>query len=130
MNLNYKLVGCAAAAGALMTTILVCVVTSPSLPDAKRLNTLIVVCGLAAGWLVGTAISPYGEKEQAQFDIFAKGVGIFVSGYLVGKMGNLVEAITQPGFIMDSTNGFRALLFISSFLISMILTHCFRNTAK
>ena len=125
---SYKLWGSSLVAALLIGAVVLLAFTFQTSTIARNVNCAIVVCGLALGWLIGTVISPYDENEKGRFAEFAKGIGVFVSGYLVGKVGHLIDEVARPQFLIyDMTNGFRALLFISSFLVATIVTFVFRK---
>lgn len=88
---------------------------------------MIVLLGLAVGWLFGILLSPYSAGEQEAFGEYAKAFGVFASGYLVGKADKVVEELFSPGFLIDSLHGFRTMAFVSAFLIGMITTFVFRR---
>lgn len=93
----------------------------------QNINIMIVLCGLSSGWLLGILISPYSIKEQNNFSNYTKAFAVFFSGYLIGKLDKVIGELFQPDIFFDITNGFRALLFISSIVVSMITTFIFRQ---
>lgn len=126
-KMNYKLIG-----SAVFGLVLCMVVTTLSYlmgDDLKSssLNLLIVVLGLSSGWLLGIFITPYSEAEEQKFTEYAKTFSVFVSGYLLGKVDRVIEALFQPDFILDSVNGFRLISFLASVIISLVVTFSFRK---
>jgi hypothetical protein len=102
--MNYKLLG-SAASGLFLAATVVCLSFSVS-SDASSLsvNLLIVILGFAVGWLLGIIIFPYDESEKRTFSEYTKAVGVFISGYAVGKVDKVIDAIFQPDFILSSVN--------------------------
>jgi hypothetical protein len=127
--MNYKLLGSSATAACLAGTLLYLAVdfkAGTTVPPLT-LNVMVVLLGLAFGWLFGILLSPYSEDEKNKFSEYAKAFGVFASGYLVGKTDKVVEELFKPEFILDSVHGFRVMAFVSAFLISMITTFIFRR---
>ena len=77
------------------------------------LNLTMIVFGISLGWLTGIVASPYTNNEEAKFTTFTKAFGVFVSGYLIGKIDGLIESLSAPQIIMESVNGFRFLTAVS-----------------
>jgi hypothetical protein len=94
------------------------------------LNLAILALGFSVGWVIGIMISPYDNKETARFSALSKAVGVFASGYLVGKIDKLVEKILNPDFILDSVHGFRAISFITAVIVAMLITFVYRWYAR
>lgn len=94
---------------------------------ASALNLLIVILGLALGWLLGILLSPYSDVEEKKFTEYAKAFGVFASGYLVGKVDKVIEALFQPDFVLESVHGFRVMSFLAALIISLVLTFIFRR---
>ncbi len=94
---------------------------------ASALNLLIVVLGLSLGWLLGILLSPYSGAEEKKFTEYAKAFSIFASGYLVGKVDKVIEALFQPDFILESVHGFRIMSFLAALIISLVMTFIFRR---
>ena len=127
MSVNYKLWGSGAAGVVLGATV---TYLSYAIGDdfkASSLNVLIVVLGLALGWLLGMLLSPYSDTEEKKFTEYAKAFGVFASGYLVGKVDKVIEALFQPDFILDSIHGFRVMSFLAALVISLVFTFVFRR---
>lgn len=93
---------------------------------ASSLNILIVVCGLVLGWLLGILLAPYSETEAKKFTAYAKAFSVFASGYLIGKIDKVVEALFQPNFILVPAHGFRFLSFLAALVIGLVFTFVFR----
>ncbi|TCB58221.1 hypothetical protein [Acinetobacter terrae] len=93
----------------------------------QNINILIVLFGLSFGWLIGIIVSPYNSNESIIFTQYTKAFTAFFSGYTIGKLDQITDEVFSPEFIFDPTNGFRLLIFISSFIISMIITFVFRQ---
>lgn len=129
--MNYKLLGSLATAVCLAGTLLYLAVdfkAGTTVPPVT-LNVMVVLLGIAFGWLFGILLSPYSEDEKNKFSEYAKAFGVFASGYLVGKTDKVVEELFKPDFILDSVHGFRVMAFVSAFLISLITTFVFRRYA-
>jgi hypothetical protein len=128
-QMNYKLVGSGAAA-AILTVALAYMALSfgeSTAPTPPALNAMIVLLGLAFGWLFGILLSPYSADEKVTFSEYAKAFGVFASGYLVGKIDKVVEELFKPDFVLDSLHGFRVMAFVLAFVVSMITTFVFRK---
>lgn len=126
---NYKLATTGSFAFILLALAAIIGLTFKTPKDTGHINGMIIICGIAAGWLAGIVIAPYDEKEKTRFADLAKTVSTFVAGYIAGKIGPLLDAVFKPDFMFDSLNGFRALLFIATFLLAMIVTFVFRSYA-
>jgi hypothetical protein len=127
MSISYKLIGSSAAGLVLGGTVTYLSYAMGDDFKASSLNILIVVLGLALGWLLGILLSPYSDTEEKKFTEYAKAFGIFASGYLVGKIDKVIEALFQPDFILDSVHGFRVMSFIAALIISLVFTFVFRR---
>ncbi len=129
MTFNYKLWG----SGIIAISFVGCLVflaiqvTGESQIAPAILNEMIVLLGLAFGWLFGILLSPYSDDEKTKFTEYAQTFGVFTSGYLVSKIDKVVEQLFDPSFLLESMHGFRVMAFISAFLISMIATFIFRR---
>ena len=113
-NWNYKLIGSAAAGLALGGVVTYLSYAMGDDFKASSLNLLIVVLGLALGWLLGILLSPYSEREEKKFSEYA-------------KVDKVIEALFQPDFILDSVHGFRVMSFIAALIISLVFTFVFRR---
>jgi hypothetical protein len=125
-DLNYKLVVSGVFALLMGGTVIYLAVHFSTEPIESSLNILIVILGLALGWLLGILLSPYDNAEDKKFTMYAKAFGVFASGYLVGKVDKFIEELFNPAFILDSVHGFRVMAFMAALIISMVITFIFR----
>jgi hypothetical protein len=127
--MNYKLWGSGAVAASLAGALTYMALNFEKDPTTTptTLNAMIVVLGLALGWLFGILLSPYSPDEKEKFSEYAKAFGVFASGYLVGKTDKVIAELLSPAFLIDSIHGFRVMAFFSAFLIGMITTFVFRR---
>jgi hypothetical protein len=125
--MNYKLIGSATTGLVLGGTVTYLSFALGEDFNASALNLLIVVLGLALGWLLGILLSPYSGAEEKKFSEYAKAFGVFASGYLVAKVDKVIEALFQPDFILDSIHGFRVMAFVAALIIGLVVTFIFRR---
>jgi len=64
------------------------------------------------------------------FSMYAKAVGVFASGYLVGKIDKVIDRLFDPAFILMPLISFRLIAFIASLIIAVIIVFDFRYYAK
>ena len=126
---NEKILGSGISASVLIVALFALAANYHINQTANSLNILVLILGLAVGWLLGIYFAPYSPKEEEQFNGYAKALGLFASGYLVGKIDKVIERLFDPDFIIDPTNGFRLLVFFSALLIGFIITFVFRRYA-
>jgi hypothetical protein len=124
---NYKLAGSAASAAIMGGAVVFLAFIVGKESKTSALNLLIVILGLAIGWLFGILLSPYSESEGKKFTKYAKVFGVFASGYLVGKIDKVIEELLKPEFILDSVHGFRIISFLAALIIGLIFTFVFRR---
>lgn len=74
----------------------------------------------------GILISPYDTEESKRFSVYTKAVGVFASGYFVGKIDKLVEKVFGPEFVFESVHGFRIIAFLSAAIVAMLITFIYR----
>jgi MFS family permease len=127
MKINYKLVGSGIVGLGLAGSVGYLSYYVAGDNQSAALNLLIVALGLALGWLLGILLSPYSDEEGKKFTQYAKAFGVFVSGYLVGKIDKVVEEVLKPDFILDSVHGFRGMAFLASAIIAIVITFVFRR---
>ena len=96
-------------------------------PVVIPMNATIMILGLSLGWLCGTFMTPYNNRESEYVSSFTKAVSVFASGYLIGKADKLVEYILSPSFLINTLSAFRIMSFVASFVISLMLTYNFRQ---
>ena len=105
------------------------IITIMMSPDRRvwALNGSILVLGVSAGWLMGIVASPYDASEEKQFFTFGKALSVFASGYLVGKVDKLTERVLSPDFLLNPGVAFHVMIFVSAFLISLVVTFVARR---
>lgn len=129
--MNYKLLGSSASAAVLSIALVVLTVKFSTEPAQAAFSLLILVAGYAIGWLLGIVVSPYSKEEKDSFTEYAKALGAFASGWLVGKIDKVVEAIFQPDFLLkEPLNSFRIIAFGSALIIALVITFVFRMYAS
>jgi hypothetical protein len=124
--MNWKVIGSTAAAVVLGGTMVVLSFFIGDTTTVVVLNLAILALGFSVGWIIGILISPYDTEESKRFSVFTKAVGVFASGYLVGKIDKLVERILNPDFVLDSIHGFRIIAFLSATIVAMLVTFIYR----
>ena len=55
------------------------------------LAVLSALLGTAAGWVLGTLVSPSGTGEVRQFKEFSKVLSAFLTGFVLSKVNHLVS---------------------------------------
>jgi hypothetical protein len=102
-----------------------CLVVGKDAPE-QWLNLAFVVLGLALGWVPGAFLTPRDAVEDTKFKQSARALSVFVSGYLVAKIGKLVDATLEPSFF-DPTTVFRMICVVVSTVLSMSEVIIFRS---
>jgi hypothetical protein len=125
--MNYKLAGSAISGVVLAGTVIYLSFLVGDDARATALNLLVVVFGLALGWLLGILVSPYSTKEEQKFSEYAKVFGVFASGYLVAKTDQVIATLLHPDFVLDFIHGFRLLAFLVSLILGLVITFVFRQ---
>jgi positive regulator of sigma E activity len=115
------------SAMALLVTLICLSLYFGTTAEASSINLLVVLLGLALGWLLGILASPYSKTEEESFNKYASAFGVFASGYLVGKADRTIDLLLSPAFILESKNGFRAMALLTSLLVGFLMTFEFRR---
>ena len=124
--MNWKMVGtCTSASVCLLALVALCFLIRVNLQDAY-LNLALLVLGLIIGWVVGILSAPYTKKEESQFAAYLKAASVFVSGYLLAKIDNLVSKILSPEVLMMPIAAFRFIAFLAAILLAALITRAFR----
>jgi hypothetical protein len=127
--LNFKIIWSTVTACILGAVLIVLSFYLGNSSKEVAINIAVMVLGISLGWLIGIIISPYSVNEKKMFSEYTKAIGVFASGYLVGKIDRFIEALLRPDFILDSTIGFRFIAFISSLVIAIMITFVYRHYA-
>ncbi len=115
------------AAFAMLIGLAICsFMISPGTNDIP-INATIMILGTSLGWLCGTFITPYNEKESEYVSSFTKLASVFFSGYVIGKMDRVVEYFLSPDIFFDTLSAFRPMSFLASFVIALMLTYIYRQ---
>ncbi|HME24739.1 MAG TPA: hypothetical protein VKI44_25990 [Acetobacteraceae bacterium] len=93
------------------------------------INLAFILVGVASGWVLGIFLAPYTDIEKSQFTELAKGISIFASGYLVGKIDPLLTYALNPQVLRRTSRiiVFRAVVLTTSMLVTMIIVYVFRS---
>lgn len=94
---------------------------------AQKLNVLLVMIGALLGWSLGMFFAPYDTGEAERFSSIGQSISVFASGYLVSKLDRFLEATLFVNNIPYQLAWIRALLVLSSVMLSMLLV--FTNRA-
>jgi hypothetical protein len=124
--MNWKIIASTGAAALIAGTMVVLSFCIGETKSIVVLNLAILALGFSVGWVAGILISPYDTEESKRFSVLTKAVGVFASGYLVGKIDKLVERIFDPNFVFDSIHGFRIVAFLSVAIVAMLVTFIYR----
>ena len=132
MELNYKIIGSTLSAMVLFGTLLLCANSSAIAPNETEfvLHVSFMVVGATIGWIIGILSSPYGEKEKEQFSTIVKGVTVFFSGYALAKVDPIITELLKPEAFLQPVVAFRAIAFLTSFLLAMLITFVYRKYAR
>ena len=124
--MNWKVIGSTSAAVLLGGTMVVLSFCIGENMTVVVLNLAVLTLGFSVGWVIGILISPYDTEESKRFSVLTKAVGVFASGYLVGKIDKLVERLFNPDFVLDSIHGFRIIAFLTAAIVAMLVTFIYR----
>ena len=124
--MNWKIIGSTAAGVLLGGTMVVLSFCIGENMTVVVLNLAILALGFSVGWVIGILISPYDTEESKQFSLLTKAVGVFASGYLLGKIDKFVERLFDPDFVFNSIHWFRIIAFITTAIVAMLVTFIYR----
>ena len=132
MVLNYKIVGSTVTAFALFAILIWCAQSTSVSPDEKELvlHISVMVVGVTLGWIIGILTTPYGEKEKEHFSTIVKGVTVFFSGYALAKIDPIISTLLKPETFLEPIVAFRAIAFLTSLLLAVIITFVYRKYAR
>ena len=115
------------AAFAMLIGLAICSFIIASTTIDISINATVMILGSALGWLCGTFITPYNNKESEYVSSFTKLASVFVSGYVIGKMDRIIEHFLNPGFFFGTLSAFRTMSFLATFVIALMLTYIYRQ---
>jgi hypothetical protein len=73
-------------------------------PDDASLNLALMGASIVVGWLAGTLASPGTLREEGRFGTTAKAISTFISGYLLAKIDNVMNALLAPRTLLESAS--------------------------
>ena len=94
-------------------------------PEAPFLPLLAVTSALV-GWVVAILATPYSKEEKEQFSEFGKVVSGIVTGFLLGKLGPVIDALVavpEKGgrpLIMEAGVWPQVMVTVGSFLLAFL----------
>jgi hypothetical protein len=91
----------------------------------KPVTLLVELAGMAGGAFLGFLASPK-AGEQAAFQIFAKAISAFLSGYALSKIDHLIDTLLQSGTYKDPVVVARLLIFFVAMIISFMIAYSYR----
>ncbi|WP_233235048.1 hypothetical protein [Bordetella sp. LUAb4] len=104
--------------------------TTETTVDPRALNVLVVITGMTLGWAIGIVMTPYSQTEKLRFSGYTRAIGVFASGYLVGKIDAGVAALFNPDLWAGSAFlAFRVLLFFCSVMVGLLVAFMYRQYA-
>jgi D-alanyl-lipoteichoic acid acyltransferase DltB (MBOAT superfamily) len=135
---NFKLLGSSAAGGTIILVLLFLCFFIAFEKDEKNqtwffdkigltLNLSTLVLGITLGWLAGFIVTPYTKQEEKQFLTYSKAISVFVSGYLVAKINDVVERMLSPDHLFQTIVVFRGMVFVSAFIVALLITFIYRK---
>lgn len=95
----------------------------------RYLNLAILAAGAAFGWLLGTFLSPGTTTETKRFGAVAQAISAFLSGYLLAKLGKVIDELVDPDRVLNGFNqliGTRIAFFIIALIATMLPTYVLR----
>ena len=93
------------------------------------LQTMLCIFGGAIGWCLGLYLTPSSENERKQLSEAGKAFLAIVSGFGLGKAGEIVEQL-KTWFPPSEESAIRALLFLSTLMIGALFTYISRLFVK
>lgn len=86
---------------------------------------LLAVTGALFGWVIAIFATPYSKSEKEYFSEFAKVVSGIVTGFLLSKLGPLIDAFLLPGAngrprITELQVAEQVLITLASFLLTFL----------
>jgi hypothetical protein len=100
--------------------------------ESNTVTSLCALVGGCLGWLTGIIIAPLTDQEAKKFDVMAKVISGFVTGYLLSKIDPLIshlvtiDATTKFAPIARPEIATRALLTLASYMIAVLMVFCAR----
>lgn len=124
-----KITGSTFFAIALFCVLLWCAQETSVAPEEKDfvIHVSIMIVGITLGWIIGIIASPYNEEEKEQFSNIVKGVTAFFSGYALAKVDPIITKILSPEVFLEPVVAFRAIAFLTSFLLAVVITFVYRK---
>jgi hypothetical protein len=127
---NYKIVCSTAVAIGLKLVLLTSCFYVSTTKQAIAINVSILIAGVALGWLIAILATPYGVSEADRFLTYKQTISAFVGGYLISKIDGSLANILAWDNLQNPESGFRVVVFVAGFLLSMLLTYVYRTYAR
>jgi len=96
----------------------------------RNIQILICILGGAIGWCIGLYVTPTSEGEKQQLSEFGKAFLTLVSGFGLGKITEIKQAVSLWLPADDKISGLRILLFLSMIIIGALFTYVSRLFVK
>jgi hypothetical protein len=125
-TLNNKLVGSWITFLVLYVSLIVFSIIYGASEKQWIFHLTFMILGSALGWIVGTIASPY-SSEKEEFSAIVKAISVFISGYALAKIDPLITEFLKKENLNDNTLAFRSLVFICSFLLTLVFTFITRK---
>jgi hypothetical protein len=93
-----------------------------------RLITLAFMClGCAIGYCLGILATPYTHQEVTEFAKVGKLVSAIITGFVLAKIGPVLDVAVSSDVLLVPTNLFRLISFIACTLSTTITVFVYRK---
>lgn len=84
-------------------------------------DVLICILGTTIGWWLGYIGAPFTRTEREKFGLVAKPVGLFLSGYPLSKIDEVLKHALTPAVALKDPGGPRVVYFVVAALVSAMV---------
>jgi hypothetical protein len=100
--------------------VLIAVFVYRKVPSDFDVTILIEIAGIALGWVLGFLASPVSKAEETAFSSIAKGISVFLSGYVVSKLDWIFDKESVTRLASNEIGTIRVIVFSASIFLAFL----------